>query len=1062
MTSVDAALVKSSISPIDVYKQGDAEAPPVEEKDELGEGRKEGKKIETPIEEAIEQGEEEVRQHRVARRPVLPTKAEIDEHYPLHLNFRSWCEHCVAGKARLAQHIVLPADRERMGVTIHMDYAFLGSEEAEEGMQPTLVMFDDDKLSFWALAVRQKGATNAVVKYVAGILDQSGYQGQRITMKSDQEPSIVALKTAVAAARVGETIPIESPVRASKSNGKMENAIKLWQEQLRTIKHYTESKLKKRIEVDGAIFSWLVPYVSEILNKFKVGLDGVTAYERTTAHRCRHFVVGFCEVVDFILETDKSNIHKADSRVGTGVFLGYVWRSTEYLIGTKDGILRCRTIKRKAEEVSYDPSCTEYLNIRYDDYILEGASTTQQVSFPRGAEALPVPSRGRDFVPRRVYIMPADYVRHGYTQGCRGCTWAQNQLGARAPHSEACRARIEGEIGKDENDGRTKKVQERHDHFAATKVAEGDSAKEQVNDPRSDNRAQDEAAHEDGGRHANEDAMDADPSTPSGKKNPSTVNFEIHTPVTSHHEEDELVDAPGSSSDRRVLTPARKPAVKRKENIHTDEPDTKKIILDDPEIEQEVTSGMQLNEIMAKREDEIILNKAILGHSLHEVYSNQRIRLAVERNKMEGLNKQLASTDVCEMFSPERVTAVCKQYGLTPGAAMDIMNGYDFDIAADRKRCWDSIIKDEPMLVIGSPPCTMFSQLQELNKYMYRNDQLWMQKFQLGVERAKRHIRFCAGVYEHQRQQGRYFLHEHPWLATSWALDCIDKLVGCDDVRLVRTDMCQFGMVTRVGGVGSEMGAVLKPTGFLTNSPCISRELARRCPRDHEHVPLVGGRAAGAAVYPHRLCCAICKGVAAQIRQDKSGRVQLDPVTKTQLHSLIPRLKLLCCEATGGYPPEIVNEQGEFTLDNIQIEVDGEGKSTGKFRKVRPAGVTRPPGDWPSHWADVIHEFDGHGIKADGEDRDGETILNEQLFALYVQNGVEVASDDVSGAWLDPELVREGRAVEMSFFESMRVYDRVPRSEQAATGGKIIGTKWIDVNKGDFDNPRIRCRLVGK
>ena len=56
MTSVDAALVKSSISPIDVYKQGDAEAPPVEEKDELGEGRKEGKKIETPIEEAIEQG----------------------------------------------------------------------------------------------------------------------------------------------------------------------------------------------------------------------------------------------------------------------------------------------------------------------------------------------------------------------------------------------------------------------------------------------------------------------------------------------------------------------------------------------------------------------------------------------------------------------------------------------------------------------------------------------------------------------------------------------------------------------------------------------------------------------------------------------------------------------------------------------------------------------------------------------------------------------------------------------------------------------------------------------
>ena len=39
---------------------------------------------------------------------------------------------------------------------------------------------------------------------------------------------------------------------------------------------------------------------------------------------------------------------------------------------------------------------------------------------------------------------------------------------------------------------------------------------------------------------------------------------------------------------------------------------------------------------------------------------------------------------MCEMFSPERVTAVCKQYGLTPGQAMNIKNGYDFELAVDR------------------------------------------------------------------------------------------------------------------------------------------------------------------------------------------------------------------------------------------------------------------------------------------------------------------------------------------------------------------------------------------
>ena len=34
--------------------------------------------------------EYEVRKHKIARRPLLPTKADIDEHYPLHLNDCSW------------------------------------------------------------------------------------------------------------------------------------------------------------------------------------------------------------------------------------------------------------------------------------------------------------------------------------------------------------------------------------------------------------------------------------------------------------------------------------------------------------------------------------------------------------------------------------------------------------------------------------------------------------------------------------------------------------------------------------------------------------------------------------------------------------------------------------------------------------------------------------------------------------------------------------------------------------------------------------------------------------
>ena len=136
--------------------------------------------------------------------------------------------------------------------------------EQEQGMQAALIMYDDDKESFWAIGVDEKGATDSMVKYGVGTIEQSGYSGEKISFKSDQEQSIVALKSSIAASRAGETVPLESPVRASKSNGMMENSVKIWQGQLRTIKHYVESKIGAKIEPGGPLFSWLIPFCADI------------------------------------------------------------------------------------------------------------------------------------------------------------------------------------------------------------------------------------------------------------------------------------------------------------------------------------------------------------------------------------------------------------------------------------------------------------------------------------------------------------------------------------------------------------------------------------------------------------------------------------------------------------------------------------------------------------------------------------------------------------------------------------------------------------------------------
>lgn len=82
--------------------------------------------------------------------------------------------------------------------------------------------------------------------------------------------------------------------------------------------------------------------------------------------------------------------------------------------------------------------------------------------------------------------------------------------------------------------------------------------------------------------------------------------------------------------------------------------------------------------------------------------------------------------------------------------------------------------------------------------------------------------------------------------------------------------------------------------------------------------------------------------------------------------------------------------------------------------------------------------------------------------ALSFSGGQTTAWNDVSGAQLDPEGVQQARKTEMEFFKSMSAYTRCKRSCIEAEGGKLIDTKWIDVNKGDVANPNYRSRLVGR
>ena len=78
-------------------------------------------------------------------------------------------------------------------------------------------------------------------------------------------------------------------------------------------------------------------------------------------------------------------------------------------------------------------------------------------------------------------------------------------------------------------------------------------------------------------------------------------------------------------------------------------------------------------------------------------------------------------------------------------------------------------------------------------------------------------------------------------------------------------DMCTFHMMQDDHG---GTGYIRKPTKFMTNAICIARQLAQRCPGNHRHIQLVGGRAKAAEVYPDELCKAISRGLVEQMSRD--------------------------------------------------------------------------------------------------------------------------------------------------------------------------------------------------
>ena len=142
---------------------------------------------------AVDEDDEEELGSRRTRKmlePNFPSQAEQEEHSLMHFPYRNWCRHCVRGRAEEHGHFHhgdMPSGVER-----HLDYCVLG-EEDQDFKLTILVARDRGTKMTTSTVAPSKTCDKLIAKRVVAFMKEIGADQVDITIKSDQEPALIAL-----------------------------------------------------------------------------------------------------------------------------------------------------------------------------------------------------------------------------------------------------------------------------------------------------------------------------------------------------------------------------------------------------------------------------------------------------------------------------------------------------------------------------------------------------------------------------------------------------------------------------------------------------------------------------------------------------------------------------------------------------------------------------------------------------------------------------------------------------------------------------------------------------
>ena len=434
--------------------------------------------------EDIDMGDDEGQVPKILACPGQPSKEERRRHNCTHIPYRAWCDHCVRGRGRnRAARNICGSYNAAKGIVprVHADYAFFSvnaaGEECEDDepgsriVLKILVIKETMCGSVWAYAVQHKGYTMEpwIRNQIIYDLNTIGMKDERISIKNDQEPSLVDLVKEVARVRDGAGTALdESRVGDSNSNARAEVAVQETKGMVRTLRSALEKNIGQKIPIDHPILPWLVRHSGLNITRFQVRDDGITSMHKMKGYKGIMPICEFGEVIHF-RPHDALKQGGYNDRWEDGVWLGFDARSGENVVGTPKGVYRTGAMRRKPPDSQWSKE------------MLDNIVGTPETPVPGGADGRPpsyaqsdapkkkdvvqpiyAPSQEPPLKVRGLYVQRKDVKEHGPTPQCIGCRALTTPGMGTRTHTNDCRQRFELLLAQSESGkARVDKVNEK-------------------------------------------------------------------------------------------------------------------------------------------------------------------------------------------------------------------------------------------------------------------------------------------------------------------------------------------------------------------------------------------------------------------------------------------------------------------------------------------------------------------------------------------------------------------------------------------------------------------------